>query len=84
MIACELGHQHLDVVKLDIEGGEYEVIADLLAAGPPVVQLLVEFHHGQHGIPFARTAAALASLRAVGYRILHTSHRGLEFTLVRR
>jgi FkbM family methyltransferase len=81
-IAWRLGHAHIDVLKLDIEGGEYEVLADVLAGGPPVVQLLVEFHHGQHGIPFARTAAAIASLRRAGFRVFHVSRRGLELSLV--
>jgi FkbM family methyltransferase len=81
-IAWRQHHDHVDVLKLDIEGGEYEVLADLLAGGPPVVQLLVEFHHGQHGIPFARTAAAIASLQKAGFRIFNASRRGLEFSFL--
>lgn len=81
-IAAGLGHARIDVLKLDIEGGEYDVLADLLASGPPVGQLLVEFHHGEAGIPFARTQAAIAAVRARGYRILDVSRRGLEFSFV--
>lgn len=79
----ELGASHIDVLKVDIEGGEYAVLRDLLAHGPLPRQLLVEFHHGRHGVPFAATAQALAGLRAAGYRIFHTSARGLEFSLLR-
>lgn len=79
----ELGTRDIDVLKIDIEGGEYAVLRDLLAHGPLPRQLLVEFHHGQHGVPFAATAQALAGLRAAGYRIFHTSARGLEFSLLR-
>lgn len=82
-LARELGCPRLDVLKLDIEGGEYEVLDDLLASGPLPTQLLVEFHHGQHGIPFARTTATIAALRRHGYRVLHVSRRGLEFSFVR-
>jgi FkbM family methyltransferase len=81
-LARELGQERIDVLKLDIEGGEYEVLDDLLASGPLPHQILVEFHHGQHGIPLARTLAAIAALRARGYRTLHISPRGLEFTFV--
>lgn len=82
-IAGELGHRRIDVLKLDIEGGEYGVLPQLLGDDPRVVQLLVEFHHGQDGIPFAATAAALSQLRAAGFRVFHVSRRGLEFSLRR-
>ena len=82
-LARELGVAHLDVLKLDIEGGEYEVLEDLLATGPLPQQLLIEFHHGQHGIALARTLASIAELRAHGYRVLHVSRRGLELSFVR-
>lgn len=88
-IARRLGHDRVDVLKLDIEGGEYGVLDDLLAGGPPVAQLLVEFHHGERAhrgapaIPFAATARAVAQLRAAGFRVLDISARGLEFTFAR-
>lgn len=82
-LARELGIDHIDVLKLDIEGGEYDVLPDLLATGPLPAQLLVEFHHDQDGVPFAATAHALAALRRHGYRLFHHSRRGLEFSFVR-
>jgi|SRR5712675_3410347 len=82
-IASALGHARISVLKLDIEGGEYEVLADLLAHGPLPAQLLVEFHHGQDGIPFARTQQTLAALRGRGYRVFDVSRRGLELSLLR-
>lgn len=82
-LARELGCERIDVLKLDIEGGEYDVLDDLLSHGPLPAQLLVEFHHGQHGLPLERTLAAIAALRGRGYRLLHVSRRGLEFTFVR-
>lgn len=82
-ITRELGHSHIDVLKIDIEGGEYAVLPDLLATGPRPHQLLIEFHHGQDGIPFAYTEGAIAALRQAGYRITHISRRGLEFSFAR-
>ena len=41
----DLGHERLDVLKMDIEGAEYEVVADVLASGIDIGQLLIEFHH---------------------------------------
>src|SRR5688500_4785845 len=56
----ELGHERLDVLKLDIEGSEYGVLEDFLAAGPLPRQLLVEFNHGRGG-PALRTHASAVS-----------------------
>jgi Methyltransferase FkbM domain len=72
------------VLKLDVEGGEYDVLGDLLRHPPTVLQLLVEFHHGAAGIPFAATVAAVAALRGAGYRLFHRSRRGLELSFARR
>jgi FkbM family methyltransferase len=82
-IARELGHTRVDLVKLDIEGGEYAVLPDLLDEGPPPGQILVEFHHGEREHTLADTLAAIALLRARGYRLAHVSTRGLEFTFLR-
>lgn len=76
------GHDALDVLKMDIEGSEYEVIADLLAEHIPVGQLLVEFHHTLPGVALSRTLHAVASLRAAGYRLFHVSPRGLEVSFI--
>lgn len=79
----ELGHSRIDVLKLDIEGCEYDVLADLLGEAVPVRQILVEFHHNLPGVPFARTESALRALRAAGYELFHVSERGLEVSLLR-
>ena len=60
-IMRELGHGAIDLLKMDIEGAEYEVIADLLACGADVRQLLVEFHHRWPEVGIARTKAPSAA-----------------------
>lgn len=77
----EHGHDRIDVLKLDIEGGEYAVIDDIVAAAPG--QLLIEFHHRADGRDFEITAEALGKLRDAGYRVFWISHRGVEMALVR-
>jgi len=81
-LARELGHDHVDLLKMDIEGGEYEVIADMARNGPHPGQLLVEFHHNYPSVPLSRTELAVQQPRACGYRIAHISPRGLEFYFV--
>lgn len=78
----ELGHERLDILKLDIEGSEYEVLDDLLATVPLPRQLMVEFHHGVAGVPLERTEASLDKLRSAGYRVFDARVSGREFSLV--
>jgi FkbM family methyltransferase len=76
------GHDRIDVLKMDIEGSEYEVLADLLAHRIAVGQLLVEFHHTLPGVGLSRTLHAVGSLRDAGYRLFHVSPRGLEMSFI--
>jgi FkbM family methyltransferase len=79
----ELGHTRLDVLKMDIEGAEYDVIDDIVASGVNVGQLLVEFHHRFTGVGVERTRRAVARLNASGYRIFAVSESGEEYSFIR-
>ena len=74
-----LGHAHIDLLKMDIEGAEYEVIDDLLASPVPVRQLLVEFHHRWPEVGIAKTRTAIRKLNAAGYKIFSVSPSGEEY-----
>ena len=80
---AELGLARLDMLKLDIEGAEYGVLDEMLAIGTLPGQLLVEFHHGMHGIPLGRTEATLDRLISAGYRVFEARDTGREFSLAR-
>jgi FkbM family methyltransferase len=82
-IMAELGHDRIDLLKMDIEGAEYGVIADLVERALDIDQILVEFHHRFDSVPPARTAEAVRRLNSVGFRIAHVSPRGEEYTFVR-
>jgi FkbM family methyltransferase len=65
------GHDHIDLLKLDIEGAEYDVIADLLRRRLPVRQVAVEYHHGiLPGIRRSQTVRSILKMTAAGYRLL--------------
>jgi FkbM family methyltransferase len=70
-----LGHESIDLLKMDIEGAEYDVIRDLLQAEIHVGQLLVEFHHRWREVGTQPTRRAIRELNAAGYRIFHVSPR---------
>lgn len=80
--ARERGYERIDLVKLDVEGFEYEVLDDLLACGLPIRQLCIEFHHFEAHIPWRATASALSKLGRAGYRVIYKD--GSDFTLLHR
>lgn len=79
----DLGHERLDLLKMDIEGAEYAVVKDLLASGIPVQQLLVEFHHRWPEIGVEKTRRAIRELNSAGYRIFDVSPNGEEYAFLR-
>lgn len=81
-IMAELGHDRVDILKLDIEGGEYGVIETIVAERLPVGQLLVEFHHAYETIPLSKTIAAVTSLRSVGFKVFAISERSYEISML--
>ena len=78
-IMRDLGHDRIDLLKMDIEGAEYAVLKDLLASRIPVQQLLVEFHHRWPEIGVERTRQAIRDLNSAGYRIFDVSPSGEEY-----
>jgi hypothetical protein len=77
----ELGHDRIDLLKLDVEGAEYAILDDLLKVGlrPPV--LCVEYHRTttmEHMIGGVRRA------EAAGYRVVHVHRSDVTFVHVDR
>jgi FkbM family methyltransferase len=81
-IMQSLAHRTIDVLKMDIEGAEYEVLDEILQSALPVQQILVEFHHRFPEIGIERTRRAVDQLNAAGYRIFFASESGEEYSFV--
>ena len=83
-IMNRLGHTRLDVLKMDIEGSEFEAVPDLIHAGICVDQLLVEIHYHFPSRSFQQGVALIGQLKAYGMDCIYISDRGLEFAFVRQ
>jgi FkbM family methyltransferase len=75
----ELGHSHVDYLKMDIEGSEYEVVTDLVSKGVMPGQVCIEFHHGMYGYSEYDTCKAVNQLKTAGYLIHFISDTGREY-----
>ena len=67
---------------MDVEGAEFEILDGLKATDRLPRQLLVEYHHRFPGIGKERTAASIARLRELGYRIFAIAETGREVSFV--
>ena len=76
------GHRQLHLLKLDVEGAEYQAIDDLLESGLEVKQILVEFHHRFRNVGRAQTGRAVKQLYDAGYRIFYISPSGREYSFI--
>jgi len=81
-VAKKLGHSKIDLLKIDIEGAEYEVFNSLLNSPLRPKQILVEFHHRFKGIGANKTVNAIKALHENGYLIAHISATGREMSFV--
>ena len=76
------GHHSIDLLKIDIEGFEYEVLEACLAEQIHIKQLCVEFHDFFPEIPAAKTKSMIRSLESQGFDLIHR-HRH-DHTFLRR
>jgi FkbM family methyltransferase len=83
-IAQMLGHTRLDLLKLDVEGSEFEAVPDILASGLVIDQLLVEIHYHFRSRSLRAGLDLIKQIKAGGMQCIHVSQRGLEFSFVRR
>ena len=79
-LAQEFGHQTIDLLKMDIEGAEYDVIDNLEEQEVEINQILIEFHHMYKGISLDDTKNAIDKLRKLGFELFHISQRTYEFS----
>ena len=83
-IISELGHNRIDVLKMDIEGAEYRVLDSILASGIPIDQIVVEFHDRFFEDGRLKTMDAVKKLRDHGYEIFGISDSFEEVSFINK
>jgi FkbM family methyltransferase len=76
-------HNHIDLLKMDIEGFEYDVLKNILDEQLNIRQILIEFHHGMYTFSNRDTLDAVNRLRKAGYRLFAISDSGREYSFCR-
>ncbi len=75
----ELGHEHIDLLKIDIEGAEYRVLGDALDERIRIRQIAVEFDEPAPTV--AAPARLTRRLGAAGYRLVARDRSEMTFAL---
>jgi FkbM family methyltransferase len=79
-IAGFLEHTRIDILKLDIEGGEFGVIKDIVATSRlHISQILVEYHPKLYKDGYLKVNESISILRAHAYKIFAISSNGNDF-----
>lgn len=75
-----LNIQAIDILKMDIEGSEFDVLPEVLKLSPLPGQLLVEFHHNMRGLTVRQTRDAIEAIRRHQYHPFSISDTGREIS----
>ena len=82
-IMKKLNHDKIDILKMDIEGSEYNVIKNILKSNLHITQILIEFHHRFPGISADKTRNAIRLLNKKGYKIFAISPSREEYSFIK-
>ncbi len=81
-IMTELGHEQINLLKMDVEGAEYDIIDNMIESKIRPAQLLVEFHHRFDNVGINKTTDIVRKLREYGYLIFYISKTGEEISFI--
>ncbi len=74
---------HIDILKMDIEGSEFKVIPDILSCGIKCKQLLVELHERFLEQPKKAFYDIMNTITSAGYELAYVSGSAEEFSFIR-
>ena len=76
-------HKKIDLLKMDIEGSEYEVIDSILNEKIEIDQILVEFHPHLVQNGREKTKCSINKLESYGYKCFARSNTFLEYSFIK-
>ena len=82
-IIKELGHEKVDILKMDIEGAEFEVIHDITCDGIEFNQLCIEVHDRFFENGDKRLKDLMKELHGRGYVLASADSKLQEFTFIK-
>ena len=80
----DLGHKHIDVLKMDIEGSEYDVIENILNTNISINQILIEFHGRFYDNGILKTKECISKLSKNGFEIFAISDSFEEISFMNK
>jgi hypothetical protein len=83
IVKC-LGTEKIDLLKIDVEGAEYDLLPDLIDSPTPIKQLMIEFHHRIGIESLATTIRYVNRLRDAGFQLFHVSETSSEFSFLHK
>ena len=83
-IVNDLGHKHIDVLKIDIEGSEYTVLEKIVESDVTIDQLLIEFHDRLFDLENYRSKGIVKILNEKGYEIFASSNTYEEISFIHK
>ncbi len=83
-IVKEFGHSHIDVLKMDIEGSEYEVLPKILESSVTIDQILVEFHDRLFDQDNYKSKEIVKLMNEKGYEVFAASNTYEEISFIHR
>lgn len=82
-IIQENGHNHIDLLKMDIEGSEFDVIDGLRECVVPIYQICLEIHDRFFDDGLDKLRKSIATLREMHYLLISVSYSEQELTFIR-
>jgi len=76
-------HKKIDLLKMDIEGSEYDVIDSILNEKIEIDQILVEFHPHLVQNGRKKTKSSIIKLESFGYKCFARSNTFLEYSFIK-
>lgn len=83
-LSSNLNHTCIDVLKMDIEGSEYDVIDSIINSPLTIRQLLIEFHDRLFEDGYIKTQNAVKKLNQAGYKVFAVSDSLQEVSFIKK